>query len=296
MNLGELASLLPADPALWPEADPSRAFPYDFRATLGTKLAGLFSAADRARPRAAWRLGVSTRAYEPGDAFKDLSLQHLARLGEYHTRIDNAPGRSTAVIVLHLYSNMVYKSAGTVANKGQQALALAGLLSVLHLGALHGVRILKCFEADLPAFLAARASELQRARWLWVATDALFRSDRSDGGAALLSEFLSARPNLTSSLLVVRDARELPRQSVWGQADSNVTAGGQEPPPSAQLNPYPPSGAFTPERFSGETYESALASQLEGIRDTALRQGFGWLATSPSRSVEQVAKSLCLLC
>lgn len=300
MKLEDLAALLPADPALWPEADPSRAFPYDFRATLGTKLAGLFAAADRARPKAALRLGISTRTYEPGDAFKDLSLQHLARLGEYHTRIDNAPGRSTAVIVLHLYSNMTYKSAESAANKGQHALALAGLLSVLHAGALHGVRILKCFEPDLPAFLASWAAECQRARWLWVATDALFRSDRSDGGASLLVESLEASPHRTSSLLVVRDTKELPQtQTHLGPQTQRPTPPGSLQP-SMELQPYSPGGAHPTlgekaARFSGEAYENALAMQLDHIRDLSARHGFGWLATSPVQSVEQIAQSFCHL-
>jgi hypothetical protein len=297
MNLGELASLLPDDPASWPEADPCRAFPSALRARLGARLAGMFAAADRARPRAAWRLGVSTRAYEPGDAFKDLSLPLLARLGEYHTRVDHAPGRSLAVIVLHLYGNMTYRGRPGGVNKGQQALALAGLLALIHAGALHGTRVLRCFDADLGAFLLAREDDLRRARWLWVITDGLHSPEAPDGGLSALAQPLSPRANLNSSLLLVRDEDELPSSllGLLGEARD----GGEH---VAALRPYLKATtggageAKAASRFSGEGYERSLEAQLEVARAMANERGFGQLLAWPSRPLDTLARELLMLC
>jgi len=300
MNVGEVARLFPADPKEWTAlGSPARVFPYDLRARFRTRLASPFAAADRARPRAAARLGVSTRAYEPGDAFKDISLPLLARLGEYHTRVDNAPGRAQGLVVAHLYGNMAFAGASEEASKGQVALTVAGLLQTAHLGALHGFRLLPCFEEDLPTFLRSHENAVRRARWLWVVTDGLFDARSPDGGLAALATCLAARPALKTNLVIVRDALELPAWALSKTKGAPLT--------SARLSSFldvsaadriaaeAPAAKAGERRFSGEAYERALVSQLESLTLLAGQQGFGRALTRAGMTLETLARDLEML-
>ena len=295
---------------------PASVFPFELSRGFKQRIAGLFAANDRTRLRSPNKSGPSTRPYEGGDALKDLSRAHLFRLDELHTRVDSSPGRQRATVVLHLGPNMEFGSGSfsSTANKGQIALAAAGMLQLVHEGASHDVSFLAHFSPSLGDFLSSIEHLLEKSQWLWVVSDVLevpsqgntFASNQRtspshghsnvapqvkierDGGAANLLPFLATNMRRKCGLILVRDALELPLQTTESTALLTPFQGRQPRIPNSNKEEANLGGNL----FSGVTYLQNLTTQLDLLETLARKANTALVLAHNEVPVEELMREV----
>jgi hypothetical protein len=233
----------------------------DLRAHVRRRFGGLENASDFARIKEPTRLGISLRAYEPGDTLCALSRSHLLRNNELVTRTDHASGRRKVLVVFHGYHNMTFSAPGATANKGQVGLALSALVELFHEGLSQLCRFVVVTDSDLGAAVAALGAKGNRPDEIYVVTDLLFSSASRESATRELVEALVAGGHARAKLMVVRDPHEHPD-------DNQLTHR------SATLIPFLGEDLTLDLRYSGDEYRRNLRRQLDDLHLQARKFGF----------------------
>lgn len=269
-----VGALFPEVPEEWGQVThPARVFSGDLRIKIRRRFGSLTASSDLARLQSPHRQGVALRPYESGDSLRTLSRSHLLKRDEAWTRTDWAEGRQRCGIVLHGYPALAFRAPESEVNKGQVALAAAGLIELAHDGLGHGVAV-KCIDyPDLDRGLMGLGSWLRRCDYLYVLTDLLFDSTSVAASGERLLNALIGTGKRRVFVGVVRDRLETP--------DGNrLVREGWE------LEPFEQLGNTFEVVYSGEEYGENLRRQLQSLRDAADRWAFSVATLSGSHRVD----------
>jgi hypothetical protein len=274
--LFDLAKRFPEDPAAWDITQPVRAIGKDLRIHIRRRFGTLQTAHDLARPRSPDRLGISVRPYEAGDPIRAVSASHLFKTDNLQTRTDFAPGRRSALVLLHLYENMRFLSNDSPAAKGRVALAVAGLIQAVHESLGQSCRVLPIQSWELDTALVNSTAQYRRANELYIISDLLFDNSSREAAVRRLRTSCLESKFANGYLVVVRDALEHPDENRLGEK-------------SANLKPYAETwSADHPELFSGLQYGENLRHQRAETAALADEMGLRFSLVSGSSAIEQM--------
>lgn len=280
MRLIDLCTVFPSSDAFWPVAKPSRALPFEVRGRIHQWFGGVFAAADLNRRKAPTRTGIAIRPFEPGDPLGAISRAQLLKTGEVHTRVDSAPGRQRAVIVLHGYSQMTFKAEGQVANKGQLALGVGALIEAVHESLSHTCEIVCIKEAPLGEALAGLHAKLAMAHHSYIISDFLFDPKSRDAATLALHEGVLRSGAKRPFVFVIRDGLE------WIENNPLQFE-------AQKMLPYSAGQSHLPARFSGADYIDNLRAQFERLNSVVASDLSGHLeAVTPASEVEATLEAI----
>jgi hypothetical protein len=214
MRLSDFCTVFPDNPEDWPPAKLSSALPFPLRAKVKARFGSILAASDMARLKAASRLGVALRPFEPGDGLSTLSRSHLLRTGEVLTRVDFAPGRQKAGVIFHGYEDMRFRSSIQQPNKGQIALGVSAFLEAAHGSLSHEFQML-CFKSQE---LGKNIKELKKTirgwNFCYIITDLFFDKVGLEASGTQLMNALTEIGVSKPLVFLARDPEEWPQASV----------------------------------------------------------------------------------